>query len=152
MTPGGASPVSICATNVSGANEIRGAKRGANGGRHQATRSPAARARTRDPDRHRHLVLMHVDPRAPLIQHLHPGYPFLVVRQDDQARCPRSPAKNKDTDTRAHSGNRVAPGQYEGFRVNLSNGLNRAKENRRRRAAHTPSLIHRGQSIRAMEI
>jgi hypothetical protein len=30
VTPGGAFPVSICAINVSGANEIRGAKRGAN--------------------------------------------------------------------------------------------------------------------------
>jgi hypothetical protein len=114
--------------------------------------SPAARARARDPDRHRHLVLMHADPRAPLIQHLHPGYPFLAVRQDDQARCLRSPTKIKDADSALTATAGVAPGTHEGFRVNLSNGLNRAKESRRRRAAHAPSLIHRGQPVRAMEI
>jgi len=75
---------------------------------------------------------------------------FPHQRHDDQ-RAAREALKIKDTDTRARSGNRAAPGT-QGFRVNLNNGLNRAKKGRRRRAAHAPSLIHRGQPVRAMEI
>src|ERR1700729_1349590 len=76
------------------------------------------------------------------------GHLPFTARHDDKARCPQSPERTK-TLIRALT---AATGKHPG-RTGLqrqSNGRpERAKGNRRRRAAHTPSLIHRQRPVRA---
>src|SRR6266700_3855573 len=80
-------------------------------------------------------VLVHVDPRAALEHNFHARPPPAAAPPTrwEQARRPPEPRSVQETDTRARSSNGGYPGRGSG--ANLSDGLERSKAKRRRRAA-----------------
>jgi hypothetical protein len=65
-----------------------------------ATRDPAVRPVTGQPDRHHDHVLTDINPRAPLIEHLHACQPPRQSREMDAHAARGAPEGIKDTDTR----------------------------------------------------
>ncbi len=91
--------------------------------------------------------------RSPRTAHTAPASPapLFPSGQDDQVRCPRSPSRSKTLVPALAAATGKHPA-HSGLPRQSNRRPKRAKESRRQRTAHLPSLIHRGQPVRAIWI